>query len=128
MRQLEEKCHELDMAVGRFLKKFEPLRTKGLPSLYVINNKLIQKGDYMTKIREVVKDTTNFFKIKGNVTGKVVLDLLRNDIFIQHQLKPVFITKPTFSKYTEVDEVYRQVIGTKIPGKKEWGKFCMYQD
>ena len=128
VRQLEEKCHELDMAIDRFLNKIEPLRAKGLPSLYVINNKLVQKGDYMTKLREVAKDTTKFANIKGNVTRKVVLDFLSNDIFIQHELKHVFLTRPTFRKYTEVDEVYRQVIGTRIPDKKEWGKMCMYQD
>ena len=90
MRQLEEKCHELEVAIGIFFNKNEPLRAKGLPSQYVINNKLVQKGDYMTKLRETAKDTTKFSNIKGNVTGKVFMDLLSNDIFIQHELKHVF--------------------------------------
>ena len=125
---MEDKYHELDMAISRFLNKTEPLVAKGLPSLYVINNKLVQRGDYMTKLKEIAKDTTKFNNIKGNVTEKVVWDLLSNDIFIQHELKHVFLTKPTFRKYTEVDEVYRQVIGMRFPGKKEWAKLCMYQD
>ena len=60
----------------------------------------------MTKLREAAKDTTKFANIKGDVTRKVVLDLLSNDILIQHELKHVFLTRPTFNKYTEVDEVY----------------------
>ena len=101
MRQLKEKCHELDIAINRFLNKIEPLRAKGLPSMYVIKNKLVQKGDYMTKLMERAKDTTKFSNIKGNVTEKFFLDLLSNDIFIQHELKHVFLTTPTFNKYKE---------------------------
>ena len=116
------------MAISRFLNKIEPLVEKGLPSLYVINNKLIQKGYYMAKLREAAKDATKFSNIKWNVIDKVILDLLSSDIFIQHELKHVFLTRPTFSKYTEVDELYWQVIGTRIPSKKEWNKLCMYQE
>ena len=128
LRQLEEKCHELEVAIGIFFNKNEPLREKWFPSLYVINNKLVQKVYFMTKIMEKTKYTTKLSNIQGSVTWKVFMELLSNDIFIQHELKHVFLGKPTFSKYIVVDEVYRQVIGTIIPVNKEWSKLCMYQD
>ena len=89
---------------------------------------LIQMEDYMTKIRESAKDTTKFTSIQGRVTGKVIWDLLSNDIFIQHELKHVFPTRRTFRIYTEVDEVYRQVVSTNIPNRKEWNRLCTFQD
>ena len=59
----------------------------------------------MTKLTEEAKDTTKFSNINVSGSGKVVLDLVSNDIFTQHELKCVFLTKPTLRKYIEVDEM-----------------------
>ena len=39
--QLEEKCHGLEITVNKFFNRIEPLTQKVLPSLFVINDKLI---------------------------------------------------------------------------------------
>lgn len=41
MLNLEEKCHNMHVAIDRFMAKFQILREKGLPSLLVINDKLM---------------------------------------------------------------------------------------
>lgn len=43
--QLEERCETLALQVNRFKNKIEALIEKGLPSIYVINEKLITQED-----------------------------------------------------------------------------------
>jgi hypothetical protein len=54
----------------------------------------------------VAKDSSKFLGIQSNIIGKAFLDALQLDISIQHEIRYIFITKPTFAKYTEMDEVY----------------------
>ena len=51
------------------------------------------------------KDGTKFIGVKGNIIGKEFLESLTYDLDIQYEIKHIFISKPTFAKYTEVDEV-----------------------
>lgn len=41
MLNLEEKCHNMQVAIDRFMAKFQIFREKGLPSPMVINEKLM---------------------------------------------------------------------------------------
>jgi hypothetical protein len=72
----------------------------------VINDKLITLSDYKQNILTVAKDGSKFTGIKGSITGKAFLETLRLDLSIQQEIKYIFITKPTFTKYKETDEVY----------------------
>jgi hypothetical protein len=56
MLQLEEKAQTMDIGVQRFFSKVDSLHKKGLPSLLVINDKLITLSDYKQKILTVEKD------------------------------------------------------------------------
>jgi len=38
--QLEERCETLELGVNRFCNKIEAIIQKGLPNIYVINDKL----------------------------------------------------------------------------------------
>ena len=58
--QLEEKCHNLEIVVNRFFNRTEPLTQKGLPSLFVINEKLITREDYVKKLNEISRDMAKF--------------------------------------------------------------------
>ena len=113
--RLEEKCHSLDITVNRFFSRIEPLTQKGLSSLFVINDKLITRQDYVKKLSKIARDTAKFSNIKGTMTGKAFLEALSNDLFIQHEVNHIFVVKPNFSKYTKVDEIYRKVSNLTVP-------------
>ena len=53
--QLEERCHQLEIGVSRFFNRIEPLNKKGLPSLFVINDKLMPRTDYVKKAHKDFK-------------------------------------------------------------------------
>jgi hypothetical protein len=90
----------------------------------VINDKLITLSDYKQKILAVAKDGSKFAGIQGSITGKAFLETLQLDLSIQHEIKYIFITKPTFSKYTEMDETYRRLLKVSIPSQKRWEDLC----
>ena len=94
----------MDIGVRRFFNKIGLLHKKGFPGLLVINDKLITLSDYKQKILAVVKDGSKFAGIEGSITGKDFLETLQLDLSIQHEIKYIFITNPTFSKYIEMDE------------------------
>jgi hypothetical protein len=87
----------------------------------VINDKIITLLDYKKKINTVAKDGSKFVGIQGSITSKDFLETLQLDLSIQHEIKHIFITKPTFSKYTEMDEIYK-----RFPSLvKRDGKICV---
>jgi hypothetical protein len=114
MLQLEEKGQIMDLGVQRFFSKIEALQKKGLPSLKIINDKLMTLPDYKKRLANVAKDSSKFSRIQGSITGKAFLDVLQLDISIQHEIRYIFITKPTFTKYIEMDEVYRRLLKVKV--------------
>ena len=120
MLQLEEKVHNMDIGFQRFFNKIEALQKKGLPSLMVLNDKLMTLPDYKKKMATMAKDSSKFSGIQGSITGKAFLETLQRDINIQHEIKYIFIIKPTFSKYIEVDEIYRRLLKVTIPSQVRW--------
>ena len=124
MLQLEEKCQVMDIGVQHFFNKFEVLNKKELPSLLLLNDKLITLPDYNQKLKTMAKANTKFIGIQGSITGKEFLETLQFDLNIQHEIKIIFITKATFTKYIEVDEIYRKLLKMSIPSKKWWDKLC----
>jgi hypothetical protein len=124
MLQLEEKAQTMDIGVQRFFSKVDSLHKKGLLGLLVINDKLITLSDYKQNILTVEKDGSKFAGIQGSITGKDFLETLQLDLSIQHEIKYIFITKPTFSKYTEMDETYRRLLKVSIPSQKRWEDLC----
>jgi hypothetical protein len=124
MLQLEEKVQTMDAGIQRFFSKIEALQKKGLPGMRVINDKLMTLPDYKKRLATVAKDSSKFSGIQGSITGKAFLDALQLDINIQHEIRYIFITKPTFSKYTEMDEVYRRLLKVSIPSHLRWEELC----
>jgi hypothetical protein len=122
--QLEDIVQAMDVVVQRFFSKSDPLQKKGLPSLFVINNKLITLSYYKQKILIVAKDGSKFTGIKGSITGKAFLETLRLDLSIEQEIKYLFITKPTFTKYTETNEVYGRLLKFNIPSHQRWDDLC----
>jgi hypothetical protein len=124
MLQLEEKVQVMDLGVQRFFSKIEALQKKGIPGLKVINDKLMTLPDYKKRLTDVAKDSSKFSGIQGSITGKAFLDALQLDINIQHEIRYIFITKPTFAKYTEMDEVYRRLLKVNVPSHIPWEEIC----
>jgi hypothetical protein len=60
MLHLEEKSQNMDIRVQRFFGKIDVLQKKGLPSLLVLNDKLMTLSDYKQKIATVAKDSSKF--------------------------------------------------------------------
>jgi hypothetical protein len=90
----------------------------------VLNDKLMTLSNYKQRITMVSKDSSKFSGIQGSITGKSFLETLQLDLSIQHEIKYIFITKPTFAKYTEMAEVYQRLLKVNIPGQKRWEDLC----
>jgi hypothetical protein len=114
----------MDIGVQRFFSKIEALHKNGVSDLCVLNDKLMTFSDYKQRIATVAKDSAKFAGIQGSITGKAFLETLQLDLSIQHKTKYVFIIKPTFSKYTEMDEVYRRLLKVTIPSTQRWDELC----
>jgi len=110
----------MDLAIGRFMVKFDALRQKGLPNPLVINDRLIPHEDYDKRIREVANGQAKNSSMKGMPMRKVLYQDFENLFYLQHERKHVFVNNPTFEKYTEVDEVYRRMVNIKLQDTKTW--------
>ncbi len=72
MQKLEDKCQNMQLAVDRFMAKFQILRENGLPNPLVINDKPMTQEDYNKKNREVAKDEVNTSSMKAFPRVKVL--------------------------------------------------------
>ena len=88
--------------------------------MLVINDKLIPIEDYVRKLTEVGTNATLVSNVRDAATPRVVLNALRDSFFILDEIRHIFPLKPTFTKYTEMVEVYRRVTKLSIPDKKHW--------
>jgi hypothetical protein len=52
------------------------------------------------------------------------MEALHLDFEIQHEIKHVFVVKPTFAKYTDMDEVYRRLLKVTVPTPIRWEELC----
>ena len=43
---------------------------------------------------------------------------------ICYLIKHIFIIKPTFSKYKDMDAVYRRLLKVIVPGNLKWEEMC----
>jgi hypothetical protein len=80
MLQLEEKVQVMDIGVHICFSKFEVLNKKGIPTLLVLNEKLITLTDYKQKMSAVAKDSSKFVGIEESITGKCFLEIIQHEI------------------------------------------------
>ena len=59
---------------------------------------------------------------QGIPTKKVLYKNFENLFYLQHEVKHIFFNKPTFSKYTEADEIFRRMMKIKFPETEFWEK------
>jgi hypothetical protein len=77
-------------------------------------------SNYKQNIAMVAKDSSKFSGILGSLKCKAFLETLQLDLNIQHEIKYIFIIRPTFAKYTEMDEIYRKLLKVTIPNQQRW--------
>lgn len=76
--------------------------------------------DYDKNMRKVAKETSNISSMKFVPRGKVLCQTFDNLFYIEHELKHLFVNKPTFAKYTEANEVYKRMVKLKLPDEDAW--------
>ena len=124
MTQLETKCQILKTYVQRFHFKFNLLNQRGLLGLVAPNDRLISLKEYCQKLDTRATDKEKVASITGHITRKHALEALYFYLTIKHEIKHLFVNKPTFEKYTKVDEVYRKLVNLAIPSEEQWDHLC----
>jgi hypothetical protein len=114
----------MDQGVQKFFNNIDALQKKVLFGLKVINDKLMTLPDYKKRLGKVCKDSSKFAGIQGSITGKEFMDTLQLDISIQHEIRYILLIKPTFAKYTDMDEVYRRLLKVTVPSHLRWEELC----
>ena len=99
-----EKCDSMNISITKFLVKYAMLRQAGIPDIHVFNEKLMNQKEYDKKISDYEKGQVNKPLPQGSPTGKVILQYIEDLFFLQNEIKHLFVFKPNFSKYTDVDE------------------------
>lgn len=99
------------------------MHSKGIPSLIDQNNEQISQENYQERLYKVAKYNSKFSKVKGMINGKAFLEGIQDDLFIEHEIHHLILTKPKFEKYTKVDETYGKVITFSCPSEQEWDRF-----
>ena len=105
--------------INAFMKRFDILQSKGLPSPLVINDKLMRHIDYVEKVNQYARNqvgpSTSASTSKALPTGRVLYDNLENLFYVEHEIKHLFPIQSTFFRYTESDETLRKLQRTRIP-------------
>ena len=70
----------------------------------------------------VAIDKSKFVWIKVELSGQNLLQILVDDIFICYVIKYLFIYKPSFERYTKVDEAFKKIIYLEYPNDEKWEK------
>ena len=60
--------------------------------------------------------------MKGIPTSKVLYKTFENLFYLQHEVKHLIVNNPTFTKYTEADEIYKKMLNIKLPDVETWEK------
>ena len=123
MNNLEERCDTMNLSISKFKTKYDLLLGAGLPNIHGFNENLMTQKDYDNKIRAHAKEQAKKPLPQGSPSGKVLLGHFENLFFLQHEIKHMFMVKPNFSKYTEVDESCRKLRSMNIPTPEKWQEF-----
>ena len=100
------------------------MKSKGLPELVTSNDQLVKLDDYCEILYTIVVDSSQFAVIKRQITGKEFLEDLSLDLTIKYEVGHIFLTKPNFERYIEVDEIFRRMVNLEILREERWDQLC----
>ena len=52
--------------------------------------------------------------------GQLIVELLHDQFFLLWQLRNLFVSPPTYERYTEFEITYKIIMSFKYPSKKDW--------
>jgi len=59
-------------------------------------------------------------ELRAIMIAKAFIETMSNDFYVQNEVRHIFSVKPTFAKYTEVDEICLRVTKLTIPDERRW--------
>ena len=110
LTELKTKCETLNIDVRRFHSIFNVLSKKVLPGLVWSNDQLVKLENYCEKLYTIAANNHQFAGIKRQITRKEFLEALSSDLTIKHEVGHIFLTKPNFERYNEVDEIFTRMV------------------
>lgn len=114
----------MDISVKIFHSKFNVLNQKGLPGLVGLNDKLIKLEDYYKELYVIAVDRTKFTGVKGHIKWKAFMKALEFALTNMIKFEHLFLTKPNFERYTEVDETFYKMVNVQIQSEERWDQLC----
>jgi len=91
---IERKCQEMQTEVNAFRQKFAVLQSKGLPSLFTSNGRLLKQGQYAQRLNTYVTNhiTASSSSLEETVppSGQILYDKLENLFYIEHEITHLF--------------------------------------
>ena len=80
--------------------------------------------DYVEKLNKYVDNqagsSTSVSRLKALPIGRVLYNNLENLFYVEHEIKNLFPTQPTFFRYTETNETLRKLQKNRLPKPKWW--------
>ena len=87
--------------------------------MMVINDKLMPQNYCDKKITKFAKEQVNKPTGQGILIGKVLLKSFEDLIYLQHEIKHLFVIKPNFARYTEANENFKKLKNIQIPKNED---------
>ena len=103
MQNLERRCSDMQEEITTFLKRFDILLNKGLPSPLVSEDKLMDLENYVEKLDKHADNQASTSTSSSTIvfpTGKSLHDRLENLFYLEHEVNHLFQIQPTFFRYT----------------------------
>ena len=117
VQTVERKCQEMQTEVDAFRQKLAVLQSKGLPSLFTSNGRLLKQEQYAHRLNTYVTNHITASSSSSEETlppsGQSLYNKLEDLFYIEHELKHLFLVWPTYYAYTEADETLLKL--RKIP-------------
>lgn len=104
----------MNISIHKFFTKLEPLYNKLLPNLLFINENLSTWSDHSGKIMTNARESSKVIAGRFSMIGRCSWKHWRTISTFSMQIPNLFITKLTFAKYNEVNEVYRKLMKMNI--------------
>ena len=81
-------------------------------------------GGYCETLYTIAIESIQFEGIKREITGKEFMEALSPNLTIKYEVGHIFLTKPNFERYTEVDDIFRRMVNLEIPSDERWDQLC----
>jgi hypothetical protein len=128
MQNTKHKVHELTGEIVAFKKKFSEVVSFGLPNLWDGNGDLYLQKNYHKLLDNRRNDDSRFSQLEGPLKGQDVMDMLAGDFTLLYTLKMIFknLPPPSYERFTDLDELKRNLNQLEYPMGKVWKKMCQY--